>query len=209
MLERIADALIRASGWWLRKRQVRPDVPAKVNLGSGPTCVAPGWLNIDASSHVWLRWLPLPLLRLALRGTEVPTASAETLKSESFVFHDLRYGIPLPDNSACAIYTSHMLEHLPDAVAQRILNEAHRVLIDGGILRVVVPEVQPDAHDAHEQTERYLDRHRSRYTVQSLQGILAESGFENVAAVGYQLGQCPDIEKLDNRPESIFVEAIR
>lgn len=50
---------------------------------------------------------------------------------------DLNGNWPLEDNSVGVIRASHVLEHLQDTI--HFFNEAHRVLIDGGLLAVEVP----------------------------------------------------------------------
>jgi predicted SAM-dependent methyltransferase len=209
VLEALADLAIRLVGWLFRNRQVELQPGARINLGSGPHHIAPGWLNIDASAHVLLSPLPAPLLRLILKRTEAGTASADVLKAERFLFHDFRHGIPVGDDVASAIYSSHMLEHLDDEVARRLLAEAYRVLLPGGVLRVVVPEVPEGALDVHEETDRYLDRHRSRYTPAHLRRVIEEAGFGLVLFKAFKEGDCPDADVLDNRPASIFVEGVK
>ena len=49
--------------------------------------------------------------------------------------------IPLPDGSVKALYASHLLEHLDDEQAARLLREFQRVLRPGGLLRPVVPDL--------------------------------------------------------------------
>lgn len=58
------------------------------------------------------------------------------------IAHDLRQGIPLPDNSCDAVYHSHVLEHLRPVEAAGLLRECFRVLKPGGILRVAVPDLE-------------------------------------------------------------------
>lgn len=55
---------------------------------------------------------------------------------------DLRGRLPFPDASFDVVYHSHTLEHLPRDVARRALEEQRRVLRPGGILRVVVPDLE-------------------------------------------------------------------
>lgn len=55
------------------------------------------------------------------------------------ILHDLRNGIPLPDNSVNRIYTSHMFEHIPYKSLVLFLKECSRVLKVGGELSVCVP----------------------------------------------------------------------
>jgi SAM-dependent methyltransferase len=56
--------------------------------------------------------------------------------------HDLRKPLPFPDQSFEAVYHSHVLEHLPRAAAPGFLGECYRVLVPGGVLRVVVPDLE-------------------------------------------------------------------
>jgi SAM-dependent methyltransferase len=61
--------------------------------------------------------------------------------------HDLRKGIPFPDQSVDAVYHSHLLEHLDREVVPTFLAEVRRVLKPGGIHRIVVPDLERDARD--------------------------------------------------------------
>ena len=58
------------------------------------------------------------------------------------IAHDLNLGIPFPDSSFDVVYHSHVLEHFPKAKARRFIAECVRVLKPGGILRVVVPDLE-------------------------------------------------------------------
>lgn len=51
-------------------------------------------------------------------------------------------GIPHPDNSFDVVYHSHLFEHLPRAQALHFIKECFRVLKPGGIIRVVVPDLE-------------------------------------------------------------------
>jgi len=50
--------------------------------------------------------------------------------------------LPLGDASFDVVYHSHLLEHVPPDDAAEFLQECHRVLRPGGILRVVVPDLE-------------------------------------------------------------------
>lgn len=56
--------------------------------------------------------------------------------------HDLRLGLPAKPGQYDMVYHSHVLEHLTPANAQRLLEECYRVLKPGGVLRVVVPDLE-------------------------------------------------------------------
>jgi predicted SAM-dependent methyltransferase len=55
------------------------------------------------------------------------------------ISHDLRKGIPLPDNSVDRIYTSHVFEHISFNDLISFINECYRVLKREGELSVCVP----------------------------------------------------------------------
>jgi SAM-dependent methyltransferase len=88
-----------------------------LNVGCGATC-HPAWLNVDAA--------PLSRDVLAL---------------------DVRKGLPLADQSCDAVYSSHVLEHLRRDEASALLRDMKRVLQPGGVLRVVVPDLETIARE--------------------------------------------------------------
>jgi predicted SAM-dependent methyltransferase len=83
-----------------------------LNVGCGST-FHPTWVNVDLASYY----------------SEVQTC-------------DIRKGLPYPDNTFDACYSSHVLEHLTRTEASNLLNECVRVLKPGGVIRVVVPDLE-------------------------------------------------------------------
>lgn len=55
---------------------------------------------------------------------------------------DVRRGLPLAEGVADATYSSHVLEHLTASEAQPFLAEMRRVLKPGGVIRLVVPDLE-------------------------------------------------------------------
>lgn len=55
---------------------------------------------------------------------------------------DIRKGIPYPDQTFSVVYHSHLLEHLTKRAAVGFLRECNRVLVPGGVIRVVVPDLE-------------------------------------------------------------------
>jgi len=55
---------------------------------------------------------------------------------------DLRKGVPYPDESFDVVYHSHLLEHFANSRASEFLRECRRVLKPGGIIRIVVPNLE-------------------------------------------------------------------
>jgi len=55
---------------------------------------------------------------------------------------DLRRPLPFPTASCEAVYAAHVLEHLAVGEARRLVAEIHRVLRPGGVVRIVVPDLE-------------------------------------------------------------------
>ncbi len=60
--------------------------------------------------------------------------------------HDLRNGIPYQDEQFEVVYHSHLLEHLCVSDAIKFMGECFRVLKQGGVIRVVVPDLETLVH---------------------------------------------------------------
>lgn len=56
--------------------------------------------------------------------------------------YDLRNGIPFPDLTFDLVYHSHVLEHFTRDLACDFIKECYRVLKPGGIIRIVVPDLE-------------------------------------------------------------------
>ena len=65
-----------------------------------------------------------------------------TTESSQVQLHDVRNGLPFPDDTFDIVYHSHLLEHLPKEKALPFCRECHRVLKHGGVIRVVVPDLE-------------------------------------------------------------------
>ncbi len=84
----------------------------KLNIGCGNT-FHPAWTNFDLnSSHPAVQQV------------------------------DICAGLPVPDNSQDVVYHSHVLEHLERKQGEALLRECYRVLRPGGVLRIVVPDLE-------------------------------------------------------------------
>lgn len=56
--------------------------------------------------------------------------------------HDITKGVPFEENHFDSVYHSHVLEHLTPEQGRRLIEECYRVLAPGGILRIVVPDLE-------------------------------------------------------------------
>jgi predicted SAM-dependent methyltransferase len=89
----------------------------KLNFGCGER-FSPDWVNIDFYS-----------------------------KNKSVERVNLLDGFPFPDNYFDAVYSSHVLEHFDRDNGLFLVKEGHRVLKPGGIIRIVVPDLESSCRE--------------------------------------------------------------
>src|SRR2546422_9080440 len=142
----MVDVVSLAVAWLRRGRRLRfRDPLIKVNLGSA-LVIAPGWTNLDGSVNALLGGAPAFVLRLAYRwsGSNQLFSREEycrILRSNRFVHHNFRHGLPFADDSVDYVYSSHLLEHLHRDDALRLLRDIHRILKPGAWVRICVPDL--------------------------------------------------------------------
>jgi len=106
-----------------------------VNVGSGPVS-SDGWMSIDGSWQAWLAQRPLAAsIARALTGRDVGHWP------RGIVCRDVRRGLGLAPGSAAVIFSSHLIEHLHRSEALALLRDAYEVLQDGGVCRIVTPDL--------------------------------------------------------------------
>lgn len=231
LVRRAIDAGTFTLGWLRRKRRIKLDKaerPVCINLGCG-LAVAPGWINIDGSLNALIASMPSAFHKLAYRFTGASAYYTREkylalLGNHTFVHHDLGYSLPFHDASVDYVYSSHFLEHLPRKDALNLIAESHRVLKPGGIVRVVVPDLeyavslyQAGRKDEMlrqyffvEDDDSHYAKHKYMYDHASLATLLTDAGFKDVQRQTFQTGKTPDLTLLDNRPEdSLYIEAMR
>lgn len=197
----------------------------KLHLGAFDQAVE-GWINTDVTPHLLLARIPgLPrLLHGAGRLSDERWAAYCDGRFARLRYLDLRRRFPFPDGSVGAIYTSHTFEHLHVDAAERALTECHRVLAPGGVLRIVVPNLDDIvSHYDPADPDAFLDgifqgrgardnrhaRHWWHYNAGSLSRRLWAAGFVEVAECTFREGRCPDLDRLEHRQWSLFLEAVR
>jgi Uncharacterized protein conserved in bacteria len=114
--------------------------PKKLHLGCGLN-THEGWINLDGSWNAWLANYPI-VRRIVKTLHLMPLSQLEIPWSSNILIHDLRKPLPFLNSSLCAIYASHLLEHLYLEEAKHLLKECFRVLQPNGVLRMVVPDLK-------------------------------------------------------------------
>ena len=229
LARRTIDEAERLFGWLYKRQRIEPSAgPVKVNLGSG-LYVAPGWINLDCSAKTLFARLPQFALRWAYPLATVKDKHSRDefvtlLRDHRFVYHNLKYGIPLRDSSVDFIFSSHMLHHLYRDEALKLVREALRVLKPGGTMRIAVPDLELIMalyrEGKREQALEYffyssaprskLSRSCYQYDFTLLKALLDEAGVRNVRRCQFREGTVPDLDQLDRLVgESLFVEGDR
>lgn len=175
-----------------------------VNLGCGSQPMK-DWINVDQA-----------------RGPEVQ------------VVWDLKHGLPFRDESCSAIFSEHLIEHIPRGDAERLLAECYRVLANGGVLRLSTPDAgrylrsyaddQKFLHDPAfgpeptipmdrvNQMMREYGQHQWVYDGESLIILLKQSGFATVIEQEFGQSVHPKMSGIDAESrafESLYVEAVK
>ncbi|MGB2591794.1 MAG: methyltransferase domain-containing protein [Candidatus Acidiferrum sp.] len=111
----------------------------RLNLGCGLR-TGDNWVNVDGSWNA--RLAKRPLLRRLLASLHIIAKDKSEIPWSTKIFiHDIRKPLPFPDGSANAVFASHVLEHLYIEEGRDLIRESFRVLAKGGVLRVVVPDL--------------------------------------------------------------------
>ena len=110
----------------------------KVNIGCGLVAGA-SFVNIDGSFNAVLANYP----RVAVILERCRIVHPKWRKwPRGIRYHDLRRELPFATSSVSAVYASHVLEHLTRADAINLVKEMRRVLCSGGVVRVIVPDLE-------------------------------------------------------------------
>lgn len=168
-------------------------------------------VNVGCGQHISTEWINLDLVS-GVRGV---------------TRHDLRQGLPFSANQCDVVYHSHLLEHLTPTEARAFLLDCYRVLRPGGILRVVVPDLEGIARaylrslEASEQTGNtedldwmrieLLDQMVREYSGGTMRSFVDQSNFCNRPFVQSRIGDelFPPDKAFRQRNRKTFVQRLR
>ena len=191
----------------------------KLNIGCGLSGIR-GWHNLDNSPTILLS--RIPVLRSILKTPAWPRDVQRC---------DVRKGLPFADNSVKYIYLSHSFHQLTRGESMQLAKECRRVLQPGGVMRVVVPDLERIAREyladpnplASEEFMRRVSLRRTwrdflhpgssvtqMMDGRSLAHTLRTAGFEQVEITSFGCSTIPDIDQIElevRRRESVYVEA--
>ena len=176
--------------------------PVKLHLGCG-TNYKHGWINLDNNSDNNIVELDLDW--------------------------DLRWSLPLPDNSVDYIYHEHFLEHLTIEEGLKSLSDSRRVLKPGGIMRIAMPDLEVDMKEYFNSKWREnpglqkwglgfiqtrAERinicfrwwgHKHLYDSEELERRLREVGFSRIVFCKHGASQHGCLLQLETREESTLI----
>lgn len=182
-----------------------------VQFGCG-TCAPENWQNFDAGPAFWLQTrFPFLTPLLVRRGfPEYP---------KNIQYGDIIKGLPIPAQSAKAVYCSHVLEHMTLEEFRITIRNVFSYLRPGGTFRLVLPDLEqlvnsyvndpsPEAASRF-MRESYLgeaslsrgikampialfgrSRHLWMWDYKGIAEQLAEAGFTDIRRA--QIGDSPD-----------------
>jgi predicted SAM-dependent methyltransferase len=173
----------------------------RLNLGCGPTARL-GWINCDID--------PWP-------GVNIVT--------------NITKNIPLADNSMDYIVSIHVLPEIPYRDLDDVLQQIHRILKPGGVVRLSLPDADLAIQAYLNQDRDYFligdeivqdlgakmivqltwfGQSRCLFTYGMIRELLARNGFIDIEKCSFRVSpsQLLGITDLDDRPlESLFIEA--
>lgn len=183
-----------------------------------------GWYNTDITPHIFIARIPFLATVLHAIGAMDQT---RFWQHRDGVFRKVHYldavkHFPFANDSVEAVYCSHVLYNFSRHRALLCVKEVHRVLKPRGVFRVAVIDLDTlvESYDPV-HPEYFLDviyqpttvgakNHMCwSYNANSLRSLLQEGGFTTVERVELGKGKCPDVERIDYRPRSLFMEGIK
>jgi len=150
-------------------------------------------------------------------------------KKVPYIGLDLTKKFPFDSEIYVGIFCEHTLEHLRFFDVLNCLSESYRILKKGGILRIVVPDLDLYLSNMIENTKdkEFTSRfattaesissltqswgHKSTWNFEILKEFLIYTGFKEVNHMSFKSGLDPEllVDQESRKWESLYVEAIK
>lgn len=178
----------------------------KLNVGCG-TDYKKGWINIDNNTDNNIEKLDLNW--------------------------DLRYPLPLPENSVDFIFNEHFIEHLSVEEGQTAIKDLMRVLKPGGVMRIATPDLEyivekyinvpidkdptlgkfSSLNNIKTRAERMnagfrFWGHKWLYDWEELERRINEAGYKKVKRCKLDKSKYKELQSLETRSESTLIAEI-
>jgi len=195
------------------------------------------WIGIDGGiTHLFIYHLPKFISRLFFKSISMSKFYNlddyyKKIKNLRLIYFDVRFGLPFRNEIIPYIYSSHFLEHLKEVEAEILLKECFRVMKAKAIIRIAVPSIDFEIEKITEKIADYnnggiikiqellttnssgfiaeFSTHKYMYNFSILKKKLENAGFINVEECSYKKGKIIDVEFLDTREDSLFIEAVK
>ena len=115
------------------------NVIKKVNLGCGPIGKE-DWINIDWGILAFLH--KYHFVENFLLACKLFPKGYNIKWPKNLFLHNCRSKLPFKEGSIDFIYSSHFIEHMRRFETERILKDCYRVLKKGGVMRLVIPDLE-------------------------------------------------------------------
>lgn len=134
ILNSVGIALVRIDGIHSNTSEIN------LNIGSGDSKL-PGFINLDMPSN----WYS----RVQARNDFIP-------------FNAFEDELPFDEQSVSNIYISHVIEHLPENIVERLISDSLRCLRPNGVLRLCFPDAE-FLYSVTKKAPQYWNRKETRF----------------------------------------------
>lgn len=235
------NKILKYFGWmlndfilWLKRNKRYKFSPKYAGLNIGCGIDNPiNWLGIDGGIAHVINKFPSLIKKIIFRLMNMSDLYSvqqffEKMNGIEIIHWDVTNGLPFPENSIPAIYSSHFLEHLTKEGGEQFINECFRILVNGGIIRIVVPALEKERNEIKnaltyyekgntQLIQKYVTSdkygfinkysiHRHMYNYESLSNLLMRSGFKDILECKFKIGKIINVELLDTR-DGLYIEA--
>lgn len=149
-------------------------------------------------------------------------ANIDTLNNRNLIHWNLLNPLPIEDNSIEYIFCEHYLEHIDRMQAKAFMTDCHRVLKEGGVIRISTPslrkiiddyikghklgctEIDATASTPCQILNKYMHwwGHEFIYDEEELSLLFSETGFRKNSQAQWRVSSHSELNGLEFRPDN-------